>query len=194
MRTAAVRERAPASAGSALTGSLLGDDVLRLMAYWAVIRAVPNHDRLAAESVALTGFEVFVPKIRTRSGAQWRTTPLFGCYFFARVVDRWRAIERTMGVAGVVKFGAVPARCPDEEIARLIARADPDGIVRLPARPPQPPPQILAPGAAVAIADGPLRGVDAIYAGMSARDREVVLIDLLGRQTPVTIAAGLIVP
>ena len=40
-----------------------------------------------------------------------------------------------MGVAGVVKFGTVPARCPDEEIARLIASADPDEIIRLPARP-----------------------------------------------------------
>jgi hypothetical protein len=36
-----------------------------------------------------------------------------------------------MGVVSVVKFGPAPARCPDEEIARLIARADPDGIVRL---------------------------------------------------------------
>jgi hypothetical protein len=69
--------RSPSRApGSALTATLLGDDVLRLMAYWAVVRAVPNHDRLAAESVAMTGFEVFVPKIRTRAGAQWRTTPL----------------------------------------------------------------------------------------------------------------------
>jgi hypothetical protein len=46
----------------------------------------------------------------------------------------------------------------------------------------------------VAIDDGPFRGVEAIYAGMSAHDRELVLINLLGRQTPVQISAGLIVP
>lgn len=97
------------------------------MAYWAVVRAVPHHDRLAHEGVALAGFETFVPKIRTRVGAQWRTTPLFGCYFFARIIDQWRAIERTIGVANVVKVGPVPSRCPDEEIAKLIARVDQDG-------------------------------------------------------------------
>ena len=57
--------------------------------------------------------------------------PLFPGYLFVRVVDRWRRIDRTMGVIGVVKTGETPARCPDNEIAALLARTDPDGIVRL---------------------------------------------------------------
>jgi transcription antitermination factor NusG len=69
----------------------------------------------------LAGFETFTPKLRTRVGARWRTTPLFGGYFFVRVVDRWRILERTIGVLSVVKFGAAPAQCPDQEIAKLIA-------------------------------------------------------------------------
>jgi transcription antitermination factor NusG len=104
------------------------------MAYWAVARAVPNHDRLAAECVGLAGYETFVPKIRIRTGAQWRTTPLFVGYFFVRIVDQWRVLERTMGVFNVVKNGATPSRCPDAEIAKLIERADPDGVIRLGAR------------------------------------------------------------
>jgi hypothetical protein len=60
-------------------------------------------------------------------------SPLFPGYLFVRVVDRWRAFERSLGLA-LVKFGAAPARCPDAEIAKLIARTDPDGVVRLPAR------------------------------------------------------------
>jgi len=87
------------------------------MPYWAVARTAPHHERLAFESVALAGFKTFVPRIRVRVGPQWRTTPLFGCYFFVRVVDRWRILERTVAVLNVVKFGAAPARCPDEEIA-----------------------------------------------------------------------------
>jgi hypothetical protein len=75
-----------------LTGSPLGDDVLRLMSYWAVARTAPNHDRWAAECVAQAGFETFTPKIRTRSGAQWRTVPLFPRYFFVHVIDRWRVV------------------------------------------------------------------------------------------------------
>jgi transcription antitermination factor NusG len=148
---------------------------------------VPHHERLAHEGVALA-FEIFVPRIRERTGARSRTTPLFGGYFFVRVIDQWRAIERTMGVAGVVKVGAVPSRCPDAEIAALLSRADPDGIIRLAAGRVQPPRRVLTPGAMVAIAGGPFRGFDGIYAGQTAQERELVLLNILG------VAAGLIAP
>jgi len=44
----------------------------------------------------------------------------------------------------------------------------------------------------VIIADGPFRGFSGLHQGMSAHDRELVLINLLGRQ--VTISAGLVLP
>jgi transcription antitermination factor NusG len=91
----------------------------RPMPYWVAARAALNHERLAYESVGQAGFETFTPRIRVKNGARWRTTPLFGSYFFVRVVDRWRILERTMGVLSVVKFGVAPARCPDEEIGGL---------------------------------------------------------------------------
>jgi hypothetical protein len=56
------------------------------MAFWAVVR--PHDDRLAAECVAMAGFETFTPKIESRSRAVGRTTPLFAGYFFTRIVDR----------------------------------------------------------------------------------------------------------
>jgi transcription antitermination factor NusG len=165
------------------------------MPYWVVARAVPHHDRLAAECVGLAGYETFVPKIRIRVGAQWRTTPLFVAYFFVRIVDQWRVLERTMGVFNVVKNGATPSRCPDEEIAKLIERADPDGVIRLGARPSSSPSRHeFTPGAQVSIAAGRFQGFSAIYSGMSGAEREIILLDLLGRQTPVTIAAGLLAP
>jgi hypothetical protein len=86
------------------------------MPYWVAVRAALNHERLAWEGVGQAGFETFVPKIRTRVGAQRRTQPLFGCNFFARVIDRWRVLERTMGVINVVKFGAA-VRAPTTPIA-----------------------------------------------------------------------------
>jgi hypothetical protein len=104
-------------------------------AYWAVLRSAPGHDVLAYEGVVRAGFEILAPKIRTRTGMRWRTSPLFGCYFFVRVIDQWRVLERTVGVLSVVKAAGVPARCPDEEIATLIARSDPDGVIRLSSAP-----------------------------------------------------------
>jgi transcriptional antiterminator RfaH len=164
------------------------------MPFWAVARTAPNRERLAYENVALRGYEIFVPRIRTRIGGQWKTTPLFVNYLFVRIVDRWRAIERSPGIISLVKFGETPARCPDEEVGRLLERSDRDGIIRLPPRPLQSARHVFAPGATVAIADGPFRGFDGIYAGMSGQEREIVLITLLGRQTPVAVPAGLVLP
>jgi transcriptional antiterminator RfaH len=159
-----------------------------------VCRSVPNRERLAVESVALAGFEVFVPRIRVRAGAKWKTCSLFPGYFFTRVVDRWRILERKIGVLHVIKFGGAPARCPDAEIAALLERSDADGVIRLRARPSSPPRRVLTPGAAIAVTGGPFAGLNGVYAGMSARDRELVLLNVLGATRPVEIAAGLIVP
>ena len=98
------------------------------------------------------------------------------------------------GVAGVVKFGSEPARCPDQEIAQLLARADPDGIIRLNRSPASSAAHVFEPGAAVMISAGPFAGFSAIYSGMTAHERELILIDVLGRATPVDVAAGLVVP
>jgi transcriptional antiterminator RfaH len=164
------------------------------MPYWAVLRSARGHDTLAYEGVCRAGFEILTPKVRTRVGERWRTTPLLGCYFFARVVDQWRVLERTIGVLSVVKAAGVPARCPDEEIATLIARSDPDGVIRLSSRltPQAIVRRTFEPGAPVSIADGPFRGFAALHTGMSTRDREMVLIDLLGRKTTVAVPAGFV--
>jgi transcriptional antiterminator RfaH len=164
------------------------------MPFWAVVRAVPHHDRLAAECVAMAGFETFTPKIRVKLESRRRTTPLFPGYFFTRIVDQWRVLERTMGVLNVVKVGTTPSRCPDEEIAKLIERSDPDGVIRLRARPLPTPRRVFTPGATVAIVDGPFRGLEGIYAGQSARERELVLLNVLGATRPVAVAAHLIGP
>jgi transcriptional antiterminator RfaH len=161
-------------------------------AYWAVLRSAPGHDVLAYEGVVRAGYEIFTPKIRTRVGAKWKTNPLFGCYFFVRVIE----LERTIGVLSIVKSAGMPARCPDEEIATLIARSDADGIIRLSssltsqsvAR------RAYEPGAKVWVTDGPFRGFNGLHTGMSTRDREMVLINILGGPRPVEIAAGLLAP
>jgi transcriptional antiterminator RfaH len=164
------------------------------MPFWAVARTAPNRERLAYENVALRGYEIFVPRIRTRVGGQWKTASLFPCYLFVRVVDRWRAIERAPGVLALIKFGETPARCPDEEVGQLIGRADRDGVIRLGPRPPSLPRHDFPPGATVAIADGPFRGLSAVYAGMTTSEREVILLSVLGAPRRVEISAGLLAP
>jgi transcriptional antiterminator RfaH len=143
------------------------------MAYWAVARTLIRRESFAGERLETAGFEIFVP--RTRSG------PLFPGYLFVRIENRWRIVDRTMGVLGLIKFGDTPAKCPDGEIAVWRSQMDDHGLVRLP----DAAPAGLRRGAKVNV------GVlTAIYAGMTAREREVVLIDLLGRRLAVELRPG----
>ena len=166
------------------------------MAFWAAIRTPGQRESFAAELVALAGFEIFLPRVRALVGARWKTGPLFPNYVFVRIVDRWRVLERTMGVVAVVRCGETPARCPDEEIAALLMRTDPDGVIRLSARPssPQQVRRAFAPGEAVTVTGGAFAGFHGLHSGMSVHDREIILLDVLGGKRPVEIAARLIVP
>ncbi len=76
----------------------------------------------------------------------------------------------------------------------LIARSDPDGVIRLSSC--LTPQSIIRctfePGAKVSITDGAFRGFGGLHTGMSTKDRELVLVNLLGRMTTVGVPAGLV--
>ena len=52
----------------------------------------------------------------------------------------------------------------------------------------------IAIGSKVRITAGPFSGMSGLYAGQSTRDREKILLSLLGGQRPVLIAADLVAP
>jgi len=142
----------------ALTAKPRGDDVLRRCRIGLSSARFPITIASPPRAWHWPASRPSSPRSERAPAAQWRTTPLFASYFFVRIVDRWRAIERSPGGLSIVKFGPTPARCPDQEIGRLLERADADGIIRLPAHPPgASPPRILAPGVTVTIGDGPWR-------------------------------------
>ena len=160
-------------------------------AFWGVVRSLPRREVFAAERLRMDGgFEVFLPQVQTKRASQ----PLFSGYFFFRIIDRWRSINSTFGVLCLVRVGDCPARCPDREIDSLKAMIDGHGFVRLPEGRGSPVKRKIAIGAKVKVTAGPFGGMAGLYAGQSTRERELVLLNLLARQTPVTIAAGLVVP
>jgi transcriptional antiterminator RfaH len=136
------------------------------------------------------GFEVFLPVVQTKRAS----APLFAGYFFCRIVDRWRSINSTFGVLCLVRVGDCPARCPDCEIEALKAMIDGHGYIKLPEAPPPPVRRKIAIGARVRIASGPFGGMSGLYAGMSTKDRERVLLHVLGGQREIRIASSLVVP
>ena len=145
--------------------------------YWACARTFAGREAYVAERLEGTGFATFNPK--TLEGV--RATSLFRNYLFVQIEDRWRVIERTHGVIGLIKTGDCPARCPDREIEALRKRIDADGLVRL-ANPPRP---RLTAGTKVKV--GLVAGV---YVGQTPRERQRVLIQFLGRQLEVQLRPG----
>jgi transcription antitermination factor NusG len=160
-------------------------------AFWGVVRSLPKREAFAAERLRMDhGFEVFLPLVETQRASQ----PLFRGYLFCRIVEQWRSINYTLGVLCLVRVGDCPARCPDYEIAALKAMIDRHGYIKLPEAPPAPARREIAIGAKVRIASGPFGGMSGLFAGQGAKDREKVLLHVLGGQRQVLIAANLVVP
>ena len=160
------------------------------MPFWSVVRSLPKRESFAAEQLGLRGYETFLPLVPTKRAS----APLFAGYFFIRIVEQWRVVDRTFGVLALVKVGDCPSRCPDAEIARLKALIDGHGFVRLPDRPSLPARRKIEIGCRVKITGGPFSGMAGLYAGQSTRERELVLLNVLGGRRPVAISAGLVAP
>jgi transcription antitermination factor NusG len=78
-----------------------------------------------------------------------------------------------------VNFGDGPARVGSEVVAYLRSRAGADGVINI---------EPVAAGQEVTITDGPLRGLPAVVERrLTARQRVLVLLDLLHRQTRVEL-------
>jgi transcription antitermination factor NusG len=159
-------------------------------AFWGVVRSLPRREAFAAERLRDGGFETFLPVVATKRSS----APLFASYFFVRIVEQWRSINSTLGVLCLVRVGDCPARCPDHEIDSLKAMIDGHGYVKLPEAPPPPVRRKITIGANVRIASGPFGGMLGLYAGMSTKDRERVLLHVLGGQREIRIASNLVVP
>jgi transcriptional antiterminator RfaH len=157
------------------------------MPYWSVARVQPMREGFATDHLEAAGFQVFLPKVETGRTVE----PLFRGYAFVLIVERWRQVERTFGVLSLVRFGDCPAKVPDREIEALRDRADKLGIIRLPPPPPPKPRRVFRKGEKVrVVAFGST--FDAIHTGMSRRDRERVLISVLGSVREVEVARHLI--
>ena len=119
--------------------------------------------------------------------------PLFSGYFFVRIIEQWRSINFCFGVLGLVRVGDCPSKMPDAEIEAIKAMIV-GGFVRLPESRGSPVNRKIEIGAKVRITAGPFGGMSGLYAGMSTKDRERVLLHVLGGQREIRIASNLVIP
>jgi len=161
---------------------------------WYLVYAKPRQERVARINLERQGYPVYLPLARQvrRRGARILSTiaPLFPRYLFVRLdrtIDNWAPIRSTVGVVSLIRFGQQPAPVPDDLIDFLRAREDPEGLHAVAAT------EYRA-GARVRITAGGLTGYEGIFVATTSRQRVVVLLDILGKQTRAVIEAGAIEP
>jgi transcriptional antiterminator RfaH len=150
---------------------------------WAVVQCEAQRERTVEHLLKCWHFEVYLPRIKLKN----RIVALFPGYLFARLGDR---IYQVMWCPHVIRLlwepapdGCIfPAKIDDRIIVELQKR-ERNGLVKLP-QPPR-----LRRGQRVRVTSGPMQGQLGIYEGMTSKDRERVLLDLLGRQVRIELSA-----
>jgi transcriptional antiterminator RfaH len=159
---------------------------------WIVARTKPNREQWAAENLARQGFIYYSPTITEviKKGALRLAIakPLFPNHIFVQASERWRPLLSTFGISSVIMSGQYPATLPLYEIERIRKLEDTTGAVVLPKRTGS----AFRPGQLVRVKGGQFSGYHGLCEGMSAKEREAVLIDFLGRKARVLIAADLL--
>lgn len=160
-------------------------------AAWYVIQCKAGESFRAAEHLSYQGYRVFHPVLERKRRRRGKLTPvcepLFPFYLFIRldqINSNWRPIRSTRGVLRIVSFGNIPAAVPNALVEQLEATPhDADG-----------PHSRFSAGDRVNIADGPFKGLDAVFQYAKGTERAVVLLNMLQQQRPVEVPSDHLIP
>ncbi|VAW40300.1 hypothetical protein MNBD_DELTA04-1809 [hydrothermal vent metagenome] len=163
---------------------------------WFAIRTKPHQEEKAHFQYLRQGFEVYLPRIlRVRSHARQRKEvlrPFFPGYLFLHLAPEernWPTIAATIGALAPVRFGDLYPPVPDEVIEELRNHEDQSGVL---------PATIelchLNVGDIVQVARGSRAGIIGTLKQIVDKDRVLVLLELLKRETLVEVPATAVQP
>jgi len=153
---------------------------------WYVAAVQPGREGSAERHLARQDFVAFAPRrLRTVRHARkvlTRKTPVFPGYLFVALDlarDRWRSVNGTFGVRGLVAAGERPSPVPRGLVEGFIKLTDDAGVmdVRL----------ALLPGQRVQVLTGPFADLIGTIDRLDGRARVRVLLNLLNGESPVTM-------
>ena len=160
---------------------------------WYAVHTLPSAERRAQAQLENQQFRTFLPKrLKTVRHARKLSTivaPFFPRYLFIVLDlsrDRWRSVNGTFGVARLVMGGDLPCPAPTGVVESMLGLADAGGVLDLRAN--------LKIGAPVRLAAGPFAEQLAVLDRMDDSGRIRVLLDMLGRQVPVSMKRGHALP
>ena len=155
---------------------------------WYLVVTKPQSEFKAQENLLRQGYEIYLPLVqnsRRRNGKHIkRTEAFFPRYLFISLDkenDNWAPIRSTIGVAGMVRFGGMPAEVPEALVTNLKENENEFGLQSVEKKE-------LKLGDKVEIINGPFEGYKAIYQKMQSTERVSVLLDIVGKNTQVTLS------
>ena len=155
---------------------------------WHVVHTKPRAEARALENLERQGFEVFLPMITLQKVRRAKlanvTEPMFSRYMFLRTtpgMEDLSVVRSTLGVSQLVRFGTVPAKVPHVWVEAM--RVQPAVQETL-----------HKPGDKVLLADGMLKGLEAVYMHTDGEMRAMVLIDLLSKPHLISYEAAHLLP
>lgn len=163
-----------------------------MSASWVVAASRPGQLQRAVDNVRRQSFTPYPPVFYDYKCKRRR--PLFGRYFFVDLGydrNRWSAIHSTRGILYVICNNGELSFIPVEEIAKLRAMENDNGVIELPRNEEmfgqygrRPTPVIekkFTPGQKVKITTGTFAGEIGLYEGMTIKQCEAVLLGWIGR-------------
>jgi len=155
---------------------------------WYLVHTKPRKEGVALTNLERQGYACYLPQMQIervrRRKAVIVTEPMFPRYLFVRLDSSghgksWSPIRSTLGVSGLVHFGARTARVDDGLVELLRQREET-----------MPTEAIFDVGDAVVITDGPFAGIEAIFQMVDADRRAIVLLEILSRPASLLIDTG----
>jgi transcription elongation factor/antiterminator RfaH len=160
---------------------------------WYVVHTQTHREFGAQTQLAAQGFRTFLPLHRktVRHARKLRTVsaPFFPRYLFVALDlsrDRWRSVNGTFGVAGLVMGDEFPVAVPSGVVEGLGAACTADGHLRLG--------ETLGLGDRVRVLSGPFADLVGELARIDGAGRVTVLLRLLGGEVPVSIPRVALMP
>ena len=163
------------------------------MVRWYAVRTQPAQERRADYQLNQQGYSTFLPllekSVRHARKLRQVRAPLFPGYLFVELDltrDRWRSVNSTYGVSGLIMGGDQPMPVPAGVVESFIVLTLADGLVDFTPD--------LKPGDQVVMVAGGLAGMIGRLERCDARGRVEVLLELMGQEVRVRSTTRSLMP
>ena len=152
---------------------------------WFAVAAKPRQEQVAEVNLKRQGYNAVLPLVEARKRRQnkWTTVtePLFSGYLFVQLElgrDNLAPIRSTLGCRDLVRIGSGLVPVPEAAMMPLLSLNYSPKTSEV----------LFSKGDQIGIAAGPFAGLQGILKLVKGNDRAEVLLALLGKQRPITVA------